>query len=140
MPSPLYDLTVLAPDHTLFQGRVRSLIAPGAEGYFGILARHAPLVAQLGTGVLSVTGENGDASHFAVHSGFLEVEPDGVTILADSAETGAEIDIERARAAEGRARQRIRSHQSDVDFARAEAALRRALARIRTIEKRRAAP
>jgi len=138
VPSPVYDLTVLAPDHSLFQGRVRSLIAPGAEGYFGILARHAPLVAQLGTGVLSVTGENGEASLFAVHSGFLEVEPDGVTILADTAEAAAEIDIERARAAEERARQRIRSHQSDVDLARAEYALRRALARIRTIEKTRA--
>ncbi|MCJ7751663.1 MAG: F0F1 ATP synthase subunit epsilon [Armatimonadetes bacterium] len=138
MPSPVYDLTVLAPDHSLFQGRVRSLIAPGAEGYFGILARHAPLVAQLGTGVLSVTGENGEASLFAVHSGFLEVEPDGVTILADTAEAATEIDIERARAAEERARQRIRLHQSDVDLARAEYALRRALARIRTIEKTRA--
>jgi len=138
VPSPVYDLTVLAPDHSLFQGRVRSLIAPGAEGYFGILARHAPLVAQLGTGILSVTGENGEASLFAVHSGFLEVEPDGVTILADTAEAAAEIDIERARAAEERARQRIRSQQTDIDLARAEAALRRALARIRTIEKTRA--
>lgn len=137
MPSPPYDLTVLAPDHSLFQGRVRSLIAPGAEGYFGILARHAPLVAQLGTGVLSVTGENGEPSLFAVHSGFLEVGPDGVTILADTAEAAAEIDVERARAAEERARQRIRSRPRDVDLARAEAALRRALARIRTIEKTR---
>ena len=138
MPSPVYDLTVLAPDHSLFQGRVRSLVAPGAEGYFGILARHAPLVAQLATGVLSVTGENGEASLFAVHSGFLEVEPDGVTILADTAEAATEIDFERAHAAEERARQRIRTHQPDVDLARAEAALQRALARIRTIEKTRA--
>ena len=138
MPSPVYDLTVLAPDHTLFRGRVRSLVAPGSEGSFGILARHAPLVAQLGDGVLSVTGENGEMSHFAVHFGFLEVEPDGVTVLADTAEAAAEIDIERARAAEERARKRIRAHQPDVDLARAEAALQRALARIRTIEKTRA--
>lgn len=138
MPSPIYELTVLAPDHTLFQGRVRSLVAPGSEGSFGILARHAPFVAQLGTGVLSVTGENGESSHFAVHSGFLEVEPDGVVILADTAEAAAEIDLERARAAEERARQRIRAHPRDVDLARAEAALRRAVTRIRTIEKTRA--
>jgi len=138
VPSPPYDLTILAPDHSLFQGRVRSLIAPGIEGYFGILARHAPLVAQLGTGVLSMTGESEDANYFAVHSGFLEVEPDGVTILADTAEAAAEIDIERARAAERRARDRIRSHQPDIDLARAEAALRRALARMRVIEKTRA--
>jgi len=138
VPSPVYDLTVLAPDHALFRGRVRSLVAPGSEGSFGILARHAPLVAQLGTGVLSVTGESGEATHFAVHSGFLEVQPDGVTILADTAEAAADIDVERARAAEERARKRIRAHQASIDLARAQAALQRALARIRTIEKTRA--
>ncbi len=103
-----------------------------------MLARHAPLVAQLGSGVLSVTGEGGEADYFAVHSGFLEVEREGVTILADTAEAAAEIDVERARAAERRARERIRSHRPEVDVARAEAALRRALARLRTVEKIRA--
>ena len=132
---PLYDLTIMAPDHSLFSGRVQSLVAPGAEGHFGVLARHAPMVAQLGTGVLSITLEGGEVQYFAIHSGFLEVEPDGVMVLADTAEAAAEIDVERARAAEQRARERIRKRDTDMNVTRAEAALRRSVARLRAVEK-----
>jgi F-type H+-transporting ATPase subunit epsilon len=135
VPPPAFDLTVLAPDHSLLEGRVRSLVAPGADGYFGVLARHAPMVAQLGAGALTVTGEDGAEEYFAISQGFLEVEPDEVTILADTAEAAAGIDVERARAAEGRARQRMRSRDRDLDVARAEAALQRALARLQVAER-----
>jgi len=127
----------MAPDHSLFAGRVQSLVAPGSEGYFGVLARHAPMVAQLGDGVLSITLENGETMYFAIHSGFLEVEPDGVMVLADTAESAAEIDVERARAAEQRARDRIRKHEVSMSMTRAEAALKRSIARLRAVEKSR---
>ncbi len=139
MPSPPFDVIVLAPDHALFEGRVTSLVAPGVDGYFGVLARHAPMVAQLGSGALAMAGEDGEEVYFAVSQGFLEVEADGVTILADTAEAAAEIDVERARAAEERARRRIRHRDPEVDVARAETALRRALARLKVVEKYRAA-
>ncbi len=135
MPSPPFDLTVLAPDHALFEGRVTSLVAPGIDGYFGVLARHAPMVAQLGSGAMMIRQENGSEEYFAVSAGFLEIELDGVTILADTAEAAAEIDVERARAAQERARQRIRRRERDLDVARAEAALQRALARLQVVEK-----
>ena len=134
---PVFEVSILAPDHALFEGRVRSLVAPGVEGYFGVLARHAPTIAQLGTGVLSVTTEQGKQEFFACASGFVEVEPDHVTILADTAEAAEEIDLARARAAERRARERLQAHSPNVDIARAEAALRRALVRLRTAEKSR---
>jgi F-type H+-transporting ATPase subunit epsilon len=136
---PVFDLSILAPDHALFEGRVRSLVAPGVDGYFGVLARHAPMIAQLGNGMLAITTEQGQQEFFACNSGFVEVEPDRVTILADTAEAAEEIDMARARAAEGRARERLRSHRPDIDHARAEAALQRALARIRVMEKSRGA-
>ncbi len=139
MPFPLFDLTILAPDHALFEGRARSLIAPGVEGYFGVLARHAPMVAELGPGALMIRQENGEEDYFAVSAGFLEVELDGVTVLADTAEAALEIDVERARAAEQRARQRLRLHERDIDIARAEAALQRALARLKAAERKRLA-
>lgn len=139
MPFPLFDLTILAPDHSLFEGRVRSLIAPGAEGYFGVLARHAPMVAELGPGALMIRRENGAEDYFAVSAGFLEVELEGVTVLADTAEAAAEINVERARAAEQRARRRLRLHEKDIDIARAEAALQRALARLKAAARERAA-
>lgn len=134
MPSPVFELAIMAPDHKLFEGRARSLVAPGVEGYFGVLARHAPMVAQLGPGVLTVTEENGEKTHFAVSSGFLEVNPEEVTILADTAEAAAEVDVERARAAEERARQRLQAPAKEVDVGRAEAALQRALARLHAAE------
>jgi F-type H+-transporting ATPase subunit epsilon len=134
MPSPVYDLAIMAPDHRLFEGRARSLVAPGASGYFGVLARHAPMVAELAPGVLTVTEENGRKNYLAVSSGFLEVSLEGVTILADAAEAAADIDVSRAQAAEERARQRLRAHAKDTDLSRAEAALRRALARLYAVE------
>ncbi len=134
MPSPIFELAIMAPDHKLFEGRARALIAPGVEGYFGVLARHAPMVAQLGPGVLTVTEERGEKHYYAVSSGFLEVNPDGVTILADTAEAAEEVDVERARAAEARARQRLHAHAKEIDLIRAEAALHRALARLHAVE------
>ncbi|MBN1460791.1 MAG: F0F1 ATP synthase subunit epsilon [Armatimonadetes bacterium] len=137
MPLPVFEVSILAPDHALFEGRVRSIVAPGVDGYFGVLARHAPMIAQLGTGVLSVATEQGKQEFFACNAGFMEIEPDQVTILADTAEAAQEIDMARARAAERRARERLRSHGPDIDIARAEAALQRAIVRLRAVEKSR---
>jgi F-type H+-transporting ATPase subunit epsilon len=134
MPRP-FGLTVMAPDHALFEGEVQGLIAPGIEGYLGVLAGHAPMVTELGPGVLTVVEVNGERRHYAVSAGFLEVRREEVAVLADAAEAAGEIDVERARAAEGRARGRLRSGTSDIDATRAEAALRRALARLQAVRK-----
>lgn len=133
---PVYQLTILAPDHTVFEGRVAGLVGPGSEGYFGVLARHAPMVAGLGPGEFTIVGEDGKRQFFAVSGGYLEVEWEGVTALVDAAESADAIDIARARAAEERAERRLRSRERDVDTARAETALRRALNRLRVAEKR----
>ena len=133
---PVYQLTILAPDHTVFEGRVASLVAPGSEGYFGVLARHAPMVAGLGPGEFSVVDDGGQRRFFAVSGGYLEVGWEGVTALVDAAESADAIDVARARAAEERAERRLHSRERDVDAARAETALRRALNRLRVAEKR----
>ncbi|MFB3882078.1 MAG: F0F1 ATP synthase subunit epsilon [Armatimonadota bacterium] len=132
-----FELSVMSPDRPLFEGRAEGLIAPGALGYLGVLARHAPMVAELGPGVLTVVEGAGQRRLFAVSGGFLEVNRDKVTVLADAVEGAEEIDAQRARAAETRARDRLRSRADDVDVARAEAALRRALARLEVVEKSR---
>jgi len=129
-------LTILAPDREVCRQRISSLVAPGVDGYFGVLARHAPMVAALAAGELSLADEQGRRRFFALGGGFLEVAWDEVTILADAAEPAVEIDVARAHVAEGRARQRLASHDPHVDVARAEAALRRALNRLRIAEKR----
>jgi len=132
----VYQLAILAPDHTVFEGRVASLVAPGSEGYFGVLARHAPMVVGLGPGEFSLEDDEGRRRFFAVSGGYLEVGWDRVTALVDAAESAEEIDVARARAAEERAEQRLHSRARAVDAARAEAALRRALNRLRVAEKR----
>ncbi len=133
---PVYELAILAPDHTVFEGRAASLVAPGSEGYFGVLARHAPMVAELTSGEFSVVDDGGRRWFFAVSGGYLEVGRERVTALVDAAESAEEIDVARARAAEERAERRLHSHAREVDAARAEAALRRALNRLRVAEKR----
>jgi F-type H+-transporting ATPase subunit epsilon len=127
---PVYELTVLAPDRQVFHGRVQSLVAPGVEGHFGVLASHAPMVAELTVGELKVADEHGGTQHFAVTGGFLEVTWEAVTVMADAAEAAADIDVARAHSAEERARERLVSGDSDIDHARARASLSRALNRL----------
>jgi F-type H+-transporting ATPase subunit epsilon len=114
---------------------VQSLVAPGADGYFGVLARHAPMVAELGTGELSAVNEEGEQQFFAISGGYLAVGWDRVVVLADTSEPATGIDIGRARAAAERARQRLSASRREVDLTRAEAALRRALNRMRVGEQ-----
>lgn len=133
---PRYGLTIMSPDRTIYRGRVESVVAPGVEGYFGVLARHAPMVAELGVGELDVVTEQGERVALAVAGGVLEVQRDGVTVLADAAEPAHEIDVTRAQAAQTRAEARLRSRGSDVDLVRARAALERALNRLRVAHRR----
>jgi F-type H+-transporting ATPase subunit epsilon len=114
---------------------IQSLVAPGVEGYFGVLARHAPMVAELTTGELSVLNEQGERDFFAISGGYLEVGMDRVVVLADASEAAEEINLDRARAAERRARERLAGQQREVDMTRAESALRRAINRLRVAEK-----
>jgi F-type H+-transporting ATPase subunit epsilon len=139
-----YELVVLAPDRKVYEGRVEGLVAPGSLGYFGVLARHAPMVAELTAGELSlvegqVTNQTGSGQRvrksLAVSGGYLEVGWSRVTVLVEAAESAEEIDIMRARAAQERAQERLHACAPDVDVPRAEAALRRALNRLRVAQK-----
>jgi len=132
-----FPLRVMAPDQALFEGEVQGIIAPGVAGYLGVLARHAPMVTELGPGVLTIVEADGDRTYYALSGGFLEVRRDQAAVLADTAEPAREVDVERARAAERRARERLRSGARDIDTARAEAALQRALARLEAVRKTR---
>lgn len=127
-----FQLDVITPDRTVFSGQVVSLVAPGAEGYLGILAHHAPLLAALGVGEGRVTDTEGRELHFAVSGGFLEVAENRAILLADAAERADEIDVTRAEAARKRAEDaRSGRPQGDEMYASAEAALARALNRLR---------
>ena len=133
---PVFALKLVAPDHLVYEGRVQSLVAPGVDGYFGVLFDHAPMIAQLRIGELKIVEEGGQTRYFAISGGFLEVSSlDQVSLVADTAEAAEDIDVARAKAAEARARERIESLDEDVDHARARGALQRALTRLETVGK-----
>jgi len=123
---------------------VDALIVPGSEGQLTILPRHAALMTTLDAGEL-IFRVSGQEHSFAVTGGFMEVNHDRVTVLADRAEAAEEIDVTRAEAARARAQDLLRRAREqsdrDVDTVRAQAALQRALVRIRvSTRRRRAAP
>ena len=111
--------------------RAEAVVVPSANGYLGVLAGHAPMVAVVGLGVVQFGRFHGPKRKMAVSGGFLEVSGSRVTILADTAELAEEIDVMRAKAARDRALARLRSRDAGIDYARAQRALARALNRLR---------
>ncbi len=132
MAHPAFDFEVITPDGSAFRGRVTSVRLSGKDGSFGILARHAPLLAVVEAGIVRVSNESGKELAFAAGEGFVEVRGSGVRLLVDFCNARSQIDVSRAEKAKLRAKERMRSHGTDIDRLRAEAALRRAVARLST--------
>lgn len=133
MAERTFKLMLATPTGWAARTDAESLVAPGSEGYLGILANHAPLMTALGVGALTFRDSDGYDHTLAVTEGFLEVSNNVVTIIADAAETREEIDIGRAEKALQRAKDRLdrAAHDSSIDIERARASYRRALNRIR---------
>jgi F-type H+-transporting ATPase subunit epsilon len=130
------SVSVVTPDGPVYESDVEMVSTKAQSGELGILAGHIPMVAPLEIGVVRL--KNGSSTEFvAVSGGFLEVRPDKVTILAQSAEKSSDIDAERALRAKERAEQRLRENQqASIDARRAELALQRAINRLSIVEKR----
>jgi F-type H+-transporting ATPase subunit epsilon len=132
------ELIIVAPQRQLLREKVASVQLPGPSGELGILPGHAPLITELGNGELRYKASGaGEPVVLAVLSGFAEVLPDRVTVLAETAERPEEIDVERAKEALARAEKRLASADPEVDWDRATIALQRALVRIKVGEIRR---
>ncbi|HUQ16283.1 MAG TPA: F0F1 ATP synthase subunit epsilon [Candidatus Saccharimonadales bacterium] len=129
-------LEIITPEGAVYADDVDMVIAPGSEGYLGILPHHAPLLSALGQGELRVR-QAGVEQSLAVFGGFIDVRPDHVTVLTDAAEQADDIDEQRAEAARERAKQALAAGTSGPDDARARASLERAIVRLRVSERRR---
>ncbi len=121
---------IVAPDGSVFRGEAEGVQAPGVEGAFEVRTGHAPMIAAFGVGPIRLRMTAGDALVYATSGGFLEVLDNRVTVLAETAEPASDIDTERARAAEERARERVKA-ATPAERAAAEAALDRARNRLR---------
>ena len=128
-------LEIVTPEKQLFSGAVDSVTVPSTTGYLGILPGHAPLLAELGIGEISY--KTGDRTEYLFCSwGFVEVLPDRVVLLAQTAEVSSDIDVKRAEEAKARAERYLGSKDPSVDFRRAELAMLRAISRLDAVKHR----
>jgi F-type H+-transporting ATPase subunit epsilon len=121
------QVELVSAERRLWSGEAEMVVARTTEGELGILPGHAPMLGELGEGVLRVIQGDGTEVAAAIHGGFLSVSATGVSVLADIAELGTDIDLARAQAAYDRAVASISGH----DDAAALEALNRAKARLR---------
>ena len=129
-------LEIVTPERAVLTDDVDMVIAPGSEGYLGILPHHAPLLTTLGRGELRIK-KGGVETSLAVFGGFMDVRPDRVVVLTEAAEHAEDIDESRAEAARARARAALQAGPVGLDEARARASLERAMVRLRVSERRR---
>jgi F-type H+-transporting ATPase subunit epsilon len=128
-------LEIVTPDRAIVSQQVDEVELPGADGYFGVLPGHTPLLASLQVGEMWYrTGQ--ERHYLAIAFGFAEVLPDRVTVLAQIAERAQDIDVARAEAAKKRAEERV-SQPADMDFERARVAMIKALTRLQVAARAR---
>lgn len=133
------ELSIVTPEKQILRESVVEVVLPGAAGELGVLPGHAPVMTELGIGELSYRKAGATSSPgIAIIQGFAEVLGDRVTILAETAERAAEIDLARAEAAKARAEKHLSAGDPNVDWDRAAIALQRALIRIQVARKYRA--
>ena len=127
---------IVSQDRRVWEGDADIIIVPGEMGEMGILPNHAPLLSTLKFGILKVRSE-GREEFFTVAGGIIEVQPNLVTVLADSAENIAEIDVARAEAARRRAEEMLKQAppKDDDAFMRMESALRRSNLRLEAVRR-----
>jgi F-type H+-transporting ATPase subunit epsilon len=125
-----FQLEIVTPEKLVVKDRAEEMQIPGKNGYLGILPGHAPLITELAVGAISY--RSGSETHYlCVAWGFAEVLPDKVTILAETAERGEDVDCARAQKARERAEKRLTSGEDqEVDVPRAQDALARATTRL----------
>ncbi|VBB09243.1 atp synthase ion epsilon subunit hydrolase cf1 synthesis chain hydrogen [Lucifera butyrica] len=125
-------LDIVTPERIVYSDNVNMVIARATDGDLGILPGHVPLIAGLSIWPLRILKDEGE-TEVSVCSGFIEVQPEKVTVLAGCAELPEEINVERAEEAKERAESRLKSADG-IDTVRAEAALRRAVVRLKVAE------
>lgn len=125
----IFKVEIITPDRIFYEGEAEFLEFTTTAGDIGIYAKHIPMTTVLAPGAV-IIHKDGDETVAAVHSGFVEILGDKVTLLAEIAEWPEEIDVTRAEAAKARAEEHLANKTMDTDVKRAEFALRRALTRI----------
>ena len=129
-------LEIVTPERLAYSDEVDAVVLPGSEGEMGVLPHHAPLVSTLGVGELRFR-KGGIEESFAIVGGFVQVRPDKVVVMAETADMASEIDLETAQEARREAERALElGYHEGADLSAARAALQQALLRIRVAERR----
>ena len=126
---------IVSAEGQIFSGEASMVFVPGSQGELGIAPRHAPLLTTLKAGEVRVQSEGVEEQSFYVGGGSLEIQPNLVTVLADTAARARDLDEAAALAAKQRAEDAVRQRTDKVDIAEAQAELARAVAQLRAIER-----
>lgn len=129
------QVEIVSAEEQIWSGEGTMVFAPGVLGDLGIAPRHTPLVTQLNPGDVRVQTESGDEEFFFISGGILEVQPDLVTVLSDTAIRANDLDEAKAIEAQKRAEEAVKDQNSKMDYARAKAELAQISAQLRSIEK-----
>lgn len=126
---------IVSAEAEIFSGRATAVFAPAVMGEVGIFPRHAPLLTRIKSGEVRVVTDGGNEEFFYVSGGMLEIQPSGVTVLADTALRAADIDEAAALEAKERAEKAMEDRKDNVDYASAEAELAQAVAQLAALQK-----
>ena len=128
-------INIVSAENEIFSGEAKMFFAPAANGDIGVLPNHTPLLSQLLPGEVRITLTDGEDEAFYITGGLLEVQPDGVTVLSDTAVRAHDLDEAAAIEARERAEQLMQGRESDIDYAAAQSEFAEAIAQIATIQR-----
>ena len=128
------QVDVVSAESSLFSGDVTRLTVSGSEGDLGITPGHTPLLTAIKPGMVKLVKEDGDEEVIYISGGFLEVQAHSVTVLADTAIRGAELDLAKAEEAKQRAEEQIANTTNDLDYALVASQLAQAIAQLQVIK------
>ncbi len=126
---------VVSAEEAIFSGPAKMLFAPGVMGDLGILPRHAPLLTRIKPGEVRVVTPEGEEQFYYVSGGMLEIQPEAVTVLADTALRAKDIDEAAALEAKERAEKALADRSGEIDYATTEAELAEAMAQLQAIQR-----
>ncbi|WP_225639451.1 F0F1 ATP synthase subunit epsilon [Candidatus Profftia sp. (ex Adelges kitamiensis)] len=129
-----YYLDVVSPEKKIFSGLTQKIQVTGSEGELGVLPGHTPLLTTIKPGMVRIIKQQGEEEFIYLSGGILEVQPRSVTVLADTAIRGKDLDEERARESKWEAEKNISNAHNNIKYIQASAELSKAIAKLRVIE------
>ena len=129
------QVDIVSAEHEIFSGAAEMVVAPGEGGELGILPEHIPLLARVKPGTVRIKVPGAAEEVIYVSGGMIEVQPDRVTILADTSVRAHDLDEAKAMEAERLAKEAITNRTGQMDIARAQAELAQAVAQLQAIRK-----